>query len=228
MPITTALVTGATRGIGRALVKQLTERGVRVFVSGRDPELLAALQRETGCAGLCADLADPAQVVNLYAEAKAVLGVPDALINNAAFNSRKVPLAETTLDEFDAQYAVNLRAPYLLCREAMKDMIPRRSGHIVNVISTCALYANETMGIYTAMKCGLRGLTGVLIKEGRPHQIKVTAVFPGGVDTEFRKQRRPDYMKPESVATMIADVLFAPDDVVVHELTFRPLVETNF
>lgn len=224
----TALITGATRGIGRELARLLTQRGVRVFATGRDAKRLAALIKETGCAGHAFDLAEAEQVLALYAAARSTLGHIDFLVNNAGFNRRKTPIAESALADFDQQYAVNLRAPYLLCREALKDMAARRSGHIVNVISTCALYANENMGVYTTMKCGLRGLTGVLIKEARQHGVKVTAVYPGGVNTEFRAQARPDYMDPKSVAEMIAGVLFAPADVVVHDLTFRPLIETNF
>jgi len=226
--LSTALVTGATRGIGRELVRQLAARGVRVYATGRDAGLLEKLQAETGCAGGVCDLRNPQAVLALYEAAKAALGPIDILINNAGFNRRKAPLVETTLDEFDEQFAVNLRAPYLLCREALKDMAARKRGHIVNVISSAALYANETMGVYTAMKSGLRGLTGVLIKEARQHGVKVTAVYPGGTDTEFRAQRRPDYLQPASAAAMVVNAIFAPADVVVHDLVFRPLAESNF
>ncbi|MDX2109622.1 MAG: SDR family oxidoreductase [Verrucomicrobiota bacterium] len=229
LPRRTALVTGATRGIGRELVLQLTAQGVEVYATGRDTELLVQLCKETRCRGNTADLANPAEVLALYQTACETLrGAPDFLINNAGFNNRKAALAESSLEEFDLQYAINLRAPYLLCREAMRDMAKRKSGHIVNVISTCALFANETMGVYTTMKSGLRGLTGVLIKEARQHGVKVTGVYPGGTDTEFRSNHRPDYMKASSAAAMIVQVLMAPADVVVHELTFRPLVESNF
>lgn len=224
----TALITGATRGIGRALVLRLCARGVRVCATGRDTAQLAELRALTGCVTHAADLADPVQVERVWAEACTAVGPLDILVNNAGFNRAKRPLAETTLADFDEQYAVNLRAPYLLCREALTTMIPRHRGHIVNVLSTCALHANENMGIYTAMKAGLRGLTGVLVKEARPFGVKVTAVYPGGVNTTFRAQARPDYLDPDSVAQMLESVLFAPADVVVHELTFRPLVETNF
>ena len=227
-PLSTALVTGATRGIGREVVRQLAARGIKVYATGRDARLLAKLQAETGCFGETCDLRSPQAVLALYEAARTALGHIDILVNNAGYNNRKAPLAETSLDEFDDQYAVNLRAPYLLCREALKEMAGRKTGHIVNVISTAALYANETMGVYTTMKCGLRGLTGILIKEARQHGVKVTAVYPGGTDTEFRAQRRPDYLRPESAAAMILNTLFAPADVVVHDLVFRPLVESNF
>jgi short-subunit dehydrogenase len=75
------------------------------------------------------------------------------------------------------------------------------------------------------MKQGFAGLNNVLMKEAQPHGIKVTAVYPGGTNTSFREQERPQYMNPESVAMMISQLLSNPKDVVVHELTFRPIVE---
>lgn len=221
----TALVTGATRGIGKALVEQLTALGVRIYATGRDAVALEALKAATGCEGGVFDLSDAAQVLALFAEANRALGQVDVLINNAGFNSRKAPFAETTLEEFELQYAVNLRAPYLLCREALRQMQTRGQGYIINVISTAAKRSNPTMSVYTAMKQGLHGLTGVLMKEAQPHGVKVTAVYPGGTDTEFRAVPRPDYMAPESVARLIVQLLTNPADVVVHELTFRPPVE---
>jgi len=225
----TALVTGASRGIGRALVKALAARDVVVLASGRDEAKLQSLQNETGCLIYALDLGTREAPRELYARAKDALGTVDIVVNNAGYNSRKALFVDTDLEEFEAQYALNLRAPAELCRLALKDMIERKSGHIVNVLSTATLYASEQMGIYTAMKHGLTGLTKVLIKEARPHGVKVSAVHPGGTNTEFRATERPDYMRPESVAELIVhSVLFAPDDAVVHELVFRPMVETNF
>lgn len=140
-------------------------------------------------------------------------------------NSRKCELAETTLEEFEQQYAVNLRAPYLLCREAMQQMLPKEHGYIINIVSTAAKRSNPTMSIYSAMKQGFAGLNNVLMKEAQPHGIKVTAVYPGGMNTAFREQERPQYMQPASVATLVSQLLSNPIDVVIHELTCRPMVE---
>ncbi len=225
----TALITGASSGIGRALAVLLRERAVDVFATGRNDAALRELSRDHGCTVLSADLAESFAAKTVFDRAVAHFGgAPDFLVNNAGFNSRKASLIETTDEELDRQWQINLRAPAILCREALLKMSERGSGHIVNVGSTVVHLGIETMGLYSTMKCGLSGLTKVLIKEARPHGVKVTLVHPGGTDTGFRSVERPDYLRPESAAQMIADVLFAPADVVVHELTFRPLVESNF
>lgn len=232
----TALLTGATKGIGFALAERLARHGVKLYATGRDELALAQLKDRTGALGAPFDLEDREGPRRLYQDACEVLGQPpDFLINNAGFNSRKAAWTEVTDEEFDRQYAVNLRAPAMLCRSALADMAERAreeevvvGGHIVNVISSVVHLGIESMAAYSAMKQGLHGLTRVLIKEGRAARVKVTGVYPGGTDTGFREAERPEYMRPESVAEMIAGVLFSPPDVVVHELTFRPIVETNF
>jgi short-subunit dehydrogenase len=224
----TALVTGATRGIGREVARRLKTVGFDVFVTGRDAHLLESLQQEFGCHGLALDLTGSDSPIELFAAARQALGRVDVLVNNAGFNRAKTPLADVTAEELDSSFAVNVRAPILLAREALKDMAPHKSGHILNVISSVAHTSMENYSVYSTMKYALHGFTGCLIKEARQVGVKVTGVYPGGVDTTFRANVRPDYMRPESVAQMIVECIMAPEDVVVHELTFRPIVETNF
>jgi len=175
-----------------------------------------------------ADLSDPIQVGEIYKKATSALGGVDILVNNAGLNNRKAPITEIELADWELQYAVNLRAPMLLCREALKEMAGRRSGHIVNVISTIAKTSQPNYSIYATMKQGLMGFTKCLIKEAREVNVKVTAVYPGGTDTDFRPEPRPDYLSVESAAKMIVHCITAPEDVVVHDLTYRPMVENNF
>ena len=223
-----AFITGATRGIGYALAKQLKQAGFRVFGTGRDERLLESLKTETDCFGRTADLSDPAQVVDIYASAKEALGTVDILVNNAGFNNFRGPVTEIKLEDWELQYATNLRAPFLLSREALRDMSERRHGHIVNVISTIAKTSQPGYAIYSTMKYGLMGFTKCLIKEAQEVNVKVTAVYPGGTDTDFREAVRPEYLRSESAAKMIFQCITAPDDVVVHDLTYRPMIESNF
>ncbi|MCC7299717.1 MAG: SDR family oxidoreductase [Verrucomicrobia bacterium] len=222
------LVTGATRGIGCEMTKQLCAQGFTVFATGRDQSLLNDLKKETGCLGEVCDLADASAAVALYEKARRALGQIDVLVNNAGFNPGKNPLVEVSTEQLDASYAVNFRAPYLLCREALKEMSARRSGHILNVVSSLARTSAPNYSTYCSLKHALHGFTQCLAKEARLVDVKVTGVYPGGVDTDFRIEDRPDYMRADSAARMIVQCINAPEDVVVHELVYRPMIESNF
>ncbi len=228
------LLTGATSGIGRALALKLVREGARLALCGRSPEKLAALLAEMpagpGSVPVSAafDLRDEGAILDFVERAQAGLGGIDILINNAGVNLTKATVAEIRTDQFDAMMAVNLRAPMIFMREAFRGMSARGGEHVVNILSSACLYSNEAMGAYTAGKSGLDALTRIFRKECRPHHIRVTAVYPGGTDTPFRANPRPDYMAPESVAEAIVGLLKLPDDVVPHEFVFRPEVETNY
>ncbi|MCU0857200.1 MAG: SDR family oxidoreductase [Pontiellaceae bacterium] len=224
----TVLITGATRGIGRETVKQLCSQDFTVFATGRDPNLLDQLKETAGCLGEVFDLSDSEAVVSLYETARTSLGRIDVLINNAGFNPGKNPVAEVSAEQMDASYAVNFRASFLLCREALKEMSGRKSGHILNVISTIARTSAPNYSAYCSLKYALHGFTQCLIKEARQVNVKVTGVYPGGTDTDFRPEERPDYMRAESAAKMIVQCIHTPQDVTVHELVYRPMVESNF
>lgn len=220
------LITGATSGIGRALVVQLAARKWRVLASGRDTERLVALQEETGCAVAAADITNEAEAVALFEQAWNELSGVDALVNSAGINHIKAPVAEIEVADWEQQMAINLRAPMVLCREAMRRM--ELGGHILNVVSTIALTSQPKYSIYAASKYGLLGFTNSLRKEAQAQGIKVTAAFPGGTDTDFRAEERSEYMRPESAALLLVQALEAPADVAVHEVVYRPMVETNF
>lgn len=224
----TVLVTGATRGIGRELVKQLCEQDFTVFATGRDPQLLESLKSETGCFGATCDLADAEATVALYAQAREAMGRVDVLVNNAGFNPGKDSLVDVTIDQIDASYAVNFRACYLLAREALKEMGTRQSGHIINVVSTLSKTSAVDYSPYVTMKYALRGFTQCLIKEARRVNVRVTGVYPGGTDTDYRPEDRPEYMRADSAAQMIVHCIHAPQDLTIHDITYRPMIETNF
>ena len=194
----TVVLTGASRGIGRSLAGCLAAEGARLGICGRDKAALSELEGELGRPVVTAafDLCFEAPALDFLAKVRAELGGIDVLINNAGFNPRKAPLVEVATEEFDSILAVNLRAPFLLMRECARDMKEKGGGHVINILSTVCHSDMETMGAYTAAKEGLRALTNVFRKEVIEDGIRVTAVYPGGTDTDFRPNSRPDYMKP--------------------------------
>jgi NAD(P)-dependent dehydrogenase (short-subunit alcohol dehydrogenase family) len=227
-------LTGATHGIGRAIAVRLAREKVSLALCGRDAGAMGEVERAAKDAGARAlhtktfDMRDEDGILAFYRESRSRLGPPSIVICNAGYNSRKASLWEVTTEEFDGLIAVNLRAPFILIREAFPDLKAAGGGHVIVVLSTCCRFDMETMGAYTAAKNGLEGLVDVFRKEARPHDIRVTSVYPGGTDTRFRKTPRPEYLRPESVAEAVAQALLLPEDLVMHELVFRPMVETNF
>ena len=169
------LITGASSGIGKALATELTKRGWRVLAAGRNKESLNLLRTETGCEIVAMDLFDSKSAVDLYKIAEKKLNGLDALVNGAAMNKRKVPIADIDLSEW-RHMALNLRAPMLLCREAMRRM--SEGGHIMNIVSSIALTSQINYSIYVATKYALMGFTNTLRKEAQLKGIKVQPLFP--------------------------------------------------
>lgn len=178
----TAVVTGAGRGIGRAIAAALLAAGYRVTLAEIDVALGAAAARELAALGEVAfvptDVADPAAVANLRQQVAAAGGL-DLLVNNAAIMLRK-PLAELTPAEWQRVLAVNLTGPFLLSR-ALAPLLARRRGSIVNLASTRARMSEADTESYAASKGGLVALTHALAVSLGP-QVRVNCISPGWID----------------------------------------------
>jgi NAD(P)-dependent dehydrogenase (short-subunit alcohol dehydrogenase family) len=212
----TAIVTGASRGIGRATAELLARRGARVLGCALDAERLEAAMRGIREAGgeafaKSCDVADEEQVEALFAAADRRFGRLELLVNNAGILVNK-PFWELEAEEWDRVLAVNLRGAFLCARAAFRRMLGR-GGAIVNVASLGGLRGFEKLpGLcaYTASKSGLVGLTESLAAEGRPHGIRVNGICPGAVDTEMLRRSAAHLRagaRPEDIARMIAFLL---------------------
>ena len=225
----TALITGGGTGIGAATARALAAQGVRVLLAGRRPAPLEILAAELNAQPvvLPADVSNPAQVERLFEQAVAVTGRLDMLINAAGVFQMR-PMGDTSLDFFDATLNVNLRGAFLCCRAAWPHFQAHGGGQIVNVGSVASVEAYTGNAAYGASKYGLRGLSGVLALEGRPHHIRVLEVCPGPTDTDIWAGQAPDavrarMMPAAAIGDLIAYLLATP-----RTLTFDPIVIRNF
>ncbi len=188
----TALVTGASRGIGREVARELARAGAWVGMVARTQDALARAAREVGGHAIPADVTSPAAVHGLAGYVTELLGdTPDILVNSAGAFAL-APLADTDPEAFDRQLAVNLRGPFLMVRAFLPLMLKRRSGHVVNVGSVAGRVAFPENGAYSASKFGLRGLHEVLVQEVRGTGVRATLVEPGATDTPLWDAIDPD------------------------------------
>ena len=180
----TALVTGATGGIGGEIARALHAQGARVALSGTKGDKLEALAGELGdrAHALRCDLADRAQVEGLVPQAEAALGQVDILVNNAGL-TRDNLFMRMKDEEWDAVLAVDLTAAFQLARAAVRGMMRRRVGRIVGITSIVGVTGNAGQGNYAAAKAGMIGMSKALALEVASRGITVNCVAPGFITT---------------------------------------------
>lgn len=180
----TALITGASGGIGAEIARALHARGAVVGLSGTRQDALAALAAELGSRThvLPADLSAPDEAARLIADAEAAMGQVDILVNNAGLTKDGLVLRMSDAD-WDKVINVDLAAPFRLTRAALKFMLRRRAGRIINIGSIVGTTGNPGQANYCAAKAGLTGLTKSLAQEVASRGITVNLVAPGFIET---------------------------------------------
>jgi 3-oxoacyl-[acyl-carrier protein] reductase len=225
-----ALVTGAGRGIGRAIALLLAESGCRVVLAARSrdqlDEVKSAVQGKNGDAySVPTDLTHDDEIVRLVDSAREKWGGVDILINNAGWGKR-APVARAKIEDWDQTLRLNLRAPMLLAHLLVPHMVSKGEGAVINIGSVSGKSGEANGAAYSASKFGLIGFTQSLYEEVREYGIKVAVILPGFVDTPLipanRQIDRSKMIRPEDIAHTVHFVLTAPDTCCPVEITVRP------
>lgn len=224
-----AVVTGASRGIGRAIALRLAKEGNDVIIFGRDEEALKKVKSDINqfdvfCDYYAGDVTDVDFVNNsinkILVERKKI----DILVNNAGIGIFK-KFVDSTLEDFQKQMNVNIYGVYNFTKAVINQMIERRTGFIINIASLAGKnsFVNGTM--YAATKHALMGFTRSLMLEVRESGVKVAAVCPGSVDTEFftgHRKNNPKILHSEDIAEAVSVILQLPENALISEIDIRP------
>ena len=189
----TAIVTGSTRGIGRAIADALASAGARVAVVGRDQAKAteAAAAVAPTAQGFAADVGEPASIAALVESVEKAFGHVDILVNNAGLTRDNI-LFRIKDDDWDTVIDANLRGAFLAIRAASRGMIKRRWGRIINIASIVGITGNKGQANYAASKAGLIGLTKSVAKELGSRNVLVNAVAPGFIETDMTAAMNPE------------------------------------
>jgi NAD(P)-dependent dehydrogenase (short-subunit alcohol dehydrogenase family) len=225
-----AIVTGASRGIGRAVSLALSRAGARVALAARsEPELRAVAEeirsRDGDALVVPTDVTRDEEMERLVKQTLNEWGTIDVLVNNAGWG-KTTPVVHTTPEELDRTFQVNLRAPMVLSRLVLPKMIEKKSGAIVNIGSISGKAGSGNTAAYSASKAGLIGFSQSLFEEVREHGIKVAVILPGFVDTplipQTKRLDRTKMIHPEDVAETVLFILSSPANSCPVEITVRP------
>jgi NAD(P)-dependent dehydrogenase (short-subunit alcohol dehydrogenase family) len=197
LPGKVALVTGGSRGIGRAIALAYAAAGARVFICGRKQdgvdETVGAIRQAGGAIeGTAGDVGNPADVKRIVGAALSCFGTIDVLVNNASILGPRVPIADYPYGAWEEVIQINLSGIFLVTHEVLPVMLARRSGSIINVTSGVGRTGKARWGAYAVSKAGLEGFTQVLADEVSAAGIRVNAVNPAGTRTKMRAEAYPN------------------------------------
>ena len=181
------LITGGSRGLGRAMVRLFCERGYSVaFTYKESADAANELSKETGAISIMADSSFESDVVRAVKAVEELIGNVEILINNAAVSSTSL-FTDITLDEWNRIFSVNVNGPFMYTKQVLPSMIRRKCGRIINISSMWGITGSSCEVHYSASKAALIGMTKALAKEVGPSNITVNCIAPGVIDTDMNK-----------------------------------------
>jgi len=225
-----AIVTGASRGIGKAISILLAQSGSRVVLAARSEPQLKSVREEISSQNgeamvIPTDLTVDKEMEQLVQQTLKEWGSVDVLINNAGLG-KVAPVVKAKVSDWDETFRVNLRAPMFLSKLVLPTMMERGEGSIINISSVSGKSGEANGSAYSASKFGLIGFTQSLYEEVREYGIRVAAICPGFVDTplipQMRRMDRSKMIRPEDIAQTVLFVLTSPPTACPVEITVRP------
>ena len=225
------LITGATGGLGKEIAKEFAKNGCNLFLTGRNNEKLNSLKDELENNQIKidfqqADLSDTDEIQKLFEKVKSTFSNIDILVNCAGVFPVKL-LSDSTIDDFEKCFSVNVKAAFLLCKEFSQGMISKKWGRIVNIASSGAYNGKGKTVIYRASKHALLGLSRSLHSELREYNVRTFCVSPGPIKTtmghDIIKNENPDerfdsFMNPDEIAEFIAYLISFDNEMVSEEI----------
>jgi len=233
-----AVVTGAGGGIGRATAVRLAQEKMRIVLFGGNnlaklDETRRLVEQQTECLAVPGNLTDLQAMDAMFEKMIETWGGLDVLVNNAGM-TLNAPFAETTVEQFDAIMAINVRVPYFLTQKAIPYLKKSQAATVINIASVVAHAGYPGQSAYAASKHALLGFTKSLAAEHYNDNIRVHAIAPGGVYTDMVKIARPDLtpegmIMPEDIAEIIAFFLLnrgnaVVDEIIVHRMNKQPFL----
>lgn len=224
------VITGASDGVGKETAILLSKE-YDLAICGRSKEKLedtiSKLDHSCNVFPYAFDMQNDDSIKEFIRLVTNNFGHINALINVAGANLKKECIKDMSIDLLKNMMQLNCYAPLELIQGLYPVLLKENNSHIINILSSTCLFSNETMGGYTCSKQGFNGLVQILVKEAKKDGIHVSNIYPGGIDTNFRVQQKPLYLRPETVAKAIKYCL-ENDDGSIQELVLRPHVEDNF
>ncbi len=226
------LITGASGGLGAAIAKELGTLKCHLFLTGRKHSALEEVAKELSKSThevkiFSADLAKENEILALEKEVRKTFQSIDILINCAGVFP-VASIAETTLEDFDRCFALNVRAPFYLSKLFLPDMIAQQWGRIVNIGSSSAFSGFKNTAIYCASKHALLGLSRALYQEAKEHNVRVISLNPGSIKTEMGKkssdQEFDTFMDPDEIAQYLAFTIAWNSEMVAEEIRLNRFV----
>ena len=227
-----AIITGASSGIGRAIALKFAACGVKVVLIARNlqrlNEVKEAIESEGGKAFVFkVDLARPQEIKEVFAKIRAQAGEADILVNNAGVGSLGKTIAETTVEDYQQIFDVNVRAIFLIIPQILPAMIKAREGTIINIGSISGKVGRANQSLYCASKFALVGMTESLLEEVKAYNIRVCLICPDVVHTESNGKTKPargnldNYIQPDDIADAALLCVSDTQTATIKEIVVR-------